>query len=189
MVNQNNKNQIDQELNMQNFDFHSSLPENCKNQSFVQYLPPYDSNLDSWPVEQAVTEYINRLRSNMGITQKLINDFQLNRIANLKAKDMADNQYFDHDSPIYGNAVQMTKNQGFWTNCVWENIGYGPATAYEAFTLWFCSPLHFSTMTNPRLNTIGIGFAQGQDYEEFYRNNKWSAMFASTEDWGQLNCF
>ncbi|WP_176546345.1 hypothetical protein [Priestia megaterium] len=56
---------------------------------------------------------------------------------------------------LYGNAVQMTKDQGFWTNCVWKNIGYGPATAYEAF----------------------------------YRNNKWSAMFASTEDLGQLNCF
>ncbi len=185
----NNKNRIDQGAINPNFNFYSSLPENCMNQSFAQYLPSYDPTLDSLPIEQAVTEYINRLRSNMGITKKLTNDSQLNRIANLKAKDMADNKYFSHDSPTYGRPVQMTKDQGFWTNCVSENIGYGPTTAYDAFTLWFCSPPHFSTMTNTKFDTIGVGFARGQDYEEFFRNNKWVTMFASTEDRGQLNCF
>jgi len=189
LVKKNNKYKINQELNIENLDYYSSVPQNCKNQSFLQYLPDLDPNLDSWPVEQAVTEYINRLRINMGITERLTNDSQLDRIASLKAKDMAENKYFNHNSPRYGKVVQMTKDQGFWTNCVAENIAYGPDNAYDVFTLWFCSPPHFSTMTDPTFNTIGVGFAKGQDYEEFYRNNKWSAMFTSTEKRGVLNCF
>ncbi|MEG8980459.1 CAP domain-containing protein [Priestia megaterium] len=188
MEKENRRYQIDQETNNPNFNFYNQVPENCKNQSFLQFLPGRDSTLDSLPLEQAVTEYINRLRSNMGIPKKLINDSQLNRIANLKAKDMADNKHFEHNSPTYGRAVQMAKDQGFWTNCVSENIAYGPTNAYDVFTLWFCSPPHFSTMTNAKFDTIGVGFAKGQDYEELYRNNKWSAMFSSTEDHGHFNC-
>lgn len=168
----------------------AEIPSPCLN---TDLLPPHDPALDDVPFEVAVTEYTNRVRAAIGIPPLTL-DPLLTFVAFTKANEMAQQQYYSHVNPFTGRTPQqMAVDLGFWTNCVAENIHYTPATAYDVFVGWFCSPGHFENMTNPLFDVTGVGFAQGEPYETVngftFPNNKWAALFASTIDEGEFNCF
>ncbi|MGG0511262.1 CAP domain-containing protein [Priestia megaterium] len=158
-----------------------------------QFLPSRRSDIDNLSPDLAVIEYTNLLRDNMGIP-RLIRDPGLSFGAQFKADEMQKFNYFSHEfngRDQTGLALELSRNypnSGILTNCIWENIAYGQADAYTVFSSWFCSstgnpdqPGHFENMTNPQLNRIGVGFAQGNP-------PKW-AMWLSTSGFNNnFNC-
>lgn len=59
--------------------------------------------------EKEVFDLINKQRTNNGL-QALKVDNEVQRVARIKAQDMVDNNYFSHESPIYGTPFDMLKS-------------------------------------------------------------------------------
>lgn len=64
---------------------------------------------------------INQQRNNNGLSSLKI-DAELQRVARIKAQDMVNNNYFDHNSPTYGTPFNMMKNFGISYKTAGENI-------------------------------------------------------------------
>lgn len=105
--------------------------------------------------EQVLYELLNQEREKRGLQPLRLNG-ELTRLARLKAKDMADNNYFSHTSPTYGKAVDMVREAGIDHWIVSENIARTTSGA-RANTLFMGSTTHRSTMLNSRFTEVGIG--------------------------------
>ncbi|WP_446715542.1 CAP domain-containing protein [Bacillus sp. OTU530] len=52
---------------------------------------------------------------------------------------------------------------------------------------WFCSPGHFTNMTNRQYDRIGVGFAPSSAAVD--NESKWVMWLASSTNNNQFNCF
>ena len=106
--------------------------------------------------------YINAERAKNNAAP-LVLDSTLSNGAYLKSKDMADNGYFSHNSPTYGDAFDMMKSLGISYRTAAENIARNRSVlaAYNAF---MNSTGHRNNILNPDFHRIGLGFYQdGRD--------------------------
>ncbi|NLZ93820.1 MAG: hypothetical protein GX922_07400 [Firmicutes bacterium] len=108
--------------------------------------------------EQTVFAGINRERTMRGLQPLTIN-YELVRLARLKSKDMAENNYFAHRSPRYGTAYDMMRNNGIRYSYAGENLAKTTSAA-NAINLFMNSSTHRSTLLNPRFNQTGVGVYQ-----------------------------
>lgn len=124
--------------------------------------------------EQILFNLLNQERVNRGLQPLQMNP-TLTNLARIKAKDMADNNYFSHTSPTYGKASNMVRNAGvsFWI--VGENIAITSSGA-RANTLFMGSSVHRTTMLNKNYTEVGIGMfrkANGSLYvAEFFMGTR-----------------
>ena len=118
-------------------------------------------------VNQVVT-LVNEERTKNGL-QPLRSNVDLSEVAYIKAVDMANNNYFDHISPTYGNPFDMMRAFGITYSMAAENIAYGSSTAEAVMQGWMNSKDHRANILNPDFTEIGIG------YENNERN--WVQMF------------
>lgn len=81
----------------------------------------------------------------------------LNSVANLKSKDMATYNYFDHVSPNYGNLFDILKEKNIAYKTGGENIAAGHTTPQQVVDAWMNSPGHRKNILNPNYNKTGIG--------------------------------
>ena len=85
----------------------------------------------------------------------------LREAARNHSQDMADQDYFTHDS-LDGRTpwdrIAATAYQG---SPVGENIAAGNSTAQATFTQWLNSPGHCRNMMNGNANEMGVGYATG----------------------------
>lgn len=112
--------------------------------------------------EQAreVLKLVNQERAKQGL-KALVFSPQLNNIATMKAKDMADNGYFDHTSPTYGSPFDMLKRFGVKYSAAGENIAAGQKDAAEVMNSWMNSSGHRANILNANYEQIGIGYVTG----------------------------
>jgi uncharacterized protein YkwD len=68
-----------------------------------------------------VINLVNQERANVGLPM-LASDSSLSVMALDKAKDMYNNNYFDHTSPTYGSPFDMMKSYGIGFSYAGENI-------------------------------------------------------------------
>ncbi|AQQ54252.1 LysM peptidoglycan-binding domain-containing protein [Planococcus lenghuensis] len=116
--------------------------------------------------EQRSIELVNLERSKTGASP-VIADEKLNRIAQVKAEDMAANHYFDHTSPTYGSPFEMAYNFGYSYQMYGENLAIGYTTPGAAMTGWMNSDSHRTNLLNPGYTQMGVGHAvdeAGTDY-------------------------
>lgn len=71
--------------------------------------------------EKEVFDLINKQRTNNGLTALKV-DNEVQRVARIKAQDMVDNNYFAHESPIYGTPFDMLKSFKISYKTAGENI-------------------------------------------------------------------
>jgi uncharacterized YkwD family protein len=116
--------------------------------------------------EADVLNLINRQRANSGL-QPLAIDPQVQNAARLKAKDMADNHYFDHNSPTYGSPFDMLKSFGVSYRTAGENIAANSSNT-GAVTSWMNSSGHRANILNGNYNYTGIGVASDVQYGKKY---------------------
>ncbi len=125
--------------------------------------------------EQTVTNYekevinlVNDIRVKNGL-KTLTYDWELSRVARFKSQDMKDNNYFSHNSPVYGSPFDMIKNFGISYRSAAENIAKGQKTPQEVVDAWMNSSGHRANILNSSYTKIGVGYvAQG---------NYWTQMF------------
>jgi uncharacterized protein YkwD len=133
-----------------------SAPSTPTAPSTTPTQPALDQSLSGVSAEEQVLfNLLNQERVKRGL-QPLRLNATLTNLARVKAKDMADNNYFSHTSPTYGKASNMVRNAGvsFWI--VGENIAI-TSSAARANTLFMGSSVHRTTMLNKNYSEVGIG--------------------------------
>ncbi len=123
-------------------------------------------------VELEVVRLVNEERKKAGLASLTHND-ELSRVARFKSQDMADKNYFSHNSPTYGDPFTMMKNFGINYRTAGENIAKGYPNAQSVVKGWMNSPGHRANILNPKFGTIGVGYVvkNGTTY--------WTQMFTN----------
>ncbi|MDN3018852.1 CAP domain-containing protein [Paenibacillus sp. BSR1-1] len=117
---------------------------------------------------QQVIDLTNAQRSKNGLPA-LKADTQLSGVAQKKAVDMQQNNYFSHTSPTYGSPFDMMRDFGVTYRAAGENIAQGQRTPQEVVTAWMNSPGHRANILSSKFTHIGVGF-EGT-------GKHWSQMF------------
>jgi uncharacterized YkwD family protein/spore coat assembly protein SafA len=110
-------------------------------------------------MEQEIIRLVNEERSRRGLSS-LREDWEISRVARMKAQDMIDNNYFSHTSPIYGSPFKMLSDFGIRFLEAAENIASGQQTAQQVMSSWMNSSGHRANILNANFNIIGVGVAR-----------------------------
>ncbi|MDQ0089020.1 putative YkwD family protein [Paenibacillus anaericanus] len=115
---------------------------------------------------QQVLNLVNQERSKAGLGS-LSMDEELSKMAMVKAEDMYNNNYFDHNSPTYGSPFDMMKEFGISFNAAGENIAKGQSTPTQVMKDWMNSPGHKANILNKSYTHIGIAYYNNAWVQEF----------------------
>ena len=116
---------------------------------------------------ELVLKLVNQERSKAGVPALTLSQ-QLTDIANTKAKDMADNNYFSHQSPTYGSPFDMLKRCGVSFSYAGENIAAGQKTPEEVMHSWMNSSGHRANILNANFTELGVGYYEGGSYGVYW---------------------
>lgn len=90
-------------------------------------------------------------------------DARLRRAARVHAKDMADNDYFDHNDQEGRTPFDRMREAGFDGCAMGENIAQGQPTPAEVVQGWLQSPGHCANIRQPMFDALGVGYAAASD--------------------------
>ncbi|MFR8103773.1 MAG: CAP domain-containing protein [Clostridia bacterium] len=116
--------------------------------------------------EKEVFDLINAQRTKNGLSALKVNE-EVQRMARIKAQDMVDNNYFSHNSPIYGSPFDMLKSFKISYKTAGENIA-GNSSNSAAVTAWMNSSGHRANILNSAFNQTGIGVVKSAKYGKIY---------------------
>jgi len=100
-------------------------------------------------------------------------DCRLWKASQLHSQDMADNNYFNHDSQDGRSPWDRAEAQGI--SASGENIAAGSSSAQAALDQWKGSFGHCNNMMNPDAKLVGVARAENSDSTYTYY---WTQMFA-----------
>lgn len=141
-----------------NKDTSSQTPSTTQNQT--------TATTDKSQFATEVIKLVNQERSKAGL-KALTGDSALNNMALAKAKDMSQNNYFDHTSPTYGSPFQMMTKFNISYSYAGENIAKGQKTPQDVVTAWMNSEGHRANILNANYTLIGVGYYNGYWAQEF----------------------
>ncbi|WP_148631014.1 CAP domain-containing protein [Bacillus sp. E214] len=118
-----------------------------------------------------VLRLVNQERAKVNIAP-LKNLNSLSKVAEVKSKDMRDNNYFNHTSPTYGSPGEMVKKFNISFTMLGENIAAGQITPASVVNSWMNSPGHKANILDARYTHIGIGYAEGGSWKHY-----WTQLF------------
>lgn len=116
-----------------------------------------------------VVSLVNQERAKAGL-KPLASDSALTKMALDKAKDMYNNNYFDHNSPTYGSPFDMMKSYGISYSYAGENIAKGQRNPQEVMDAWMNSAGHRQNIMSPNYTKIGVAYYNGEWVQEFIAN-------------------
>ncbi|MEP4077790.1 CAP domain-containing protein [Haloferula sp.] len=109
------------------------------------------------PADEALgIEECNLWRLYLGLNA-LVLDPKLCDASRDHSKDMAEQKFFAHESPVKGKTTPWDRAANFDTKASGENIYMGSTKPQGANKGWFFSPGHHKNMFNPRQVRIGLG--------------------------------
>ncbi|MNN13725.1 Cysteine-rich secretory protein family protein [compost metagenome] len=113
-----------------------------------------------------MVDLVNQERSKAGL-KPLKSDAALTNVAMIKAKDMYNNNYFDHNSPTLGSPFDLMKSKGIQYRTAGENIAKGQRTPEEVMNAWMNSEGHRQNIMNANYTSIGVAYYNGEWVQEF----------------------
>ncbi len=117
---------------------------------------------------EQVLKLVNAERAKVGANALKL-DATLNKVATVKAKDMADNGYFSHDSPTYGSPFEMMRSFGVTQyRTAGENIAAGQKSAQAVMNSWMNSSGHRANILNKSYTNLGVGYYEGGTYGTYW---------------------
>lgn len=119
---------------------------------------PQDQN-QMHNMKKQVVNLVNQERQQRGLKPYQHNN-KLANVAQTKAEDMRDNNYFSHQSPTYGSPFEMMKEFDIQYSAAGENIARGQRTAEEVMNSWMNSPGHRKNILSKKYTHIGVGLAE-----------------------------
>lgn len=108
----------------------------------------------------AVTCLVNAERTARGLPA-LARDSRLDTAARNHSADMAENNYFDHDSQDGTKFSKRVTDAGYEWVSTGENIAAGQRTARSVMTAWMASDGHCRNILSGSYADIGVGLASG----------------------------
>lgn len=153
-------------------DFKDQLTNNEIIYDFLQkdYIPTISQN-QKWVTE--VVALVNAERQKQGL-KPLVNDKHLGQIAVVKANDMIQNGYFEHQSPIYGHPWDMAGIFDYSFTSFGENIAKNFTSSSSVVDAWLKSTKHRENILKKTYTNIGIACIKGKD-----GNYYWVQLFSS----------
>ncbi|MBP3041606.1 sporulation protein [Bacillaceae bacterium Marseille-Q3522] len=124
---------------------------------------PEQSSSQLSAYEQKVVELTNAERAKNGLAALKV-DPELSKVAREKSRDMQANNYFDHNSPVYGSPFDMMKQFGISYRTAGENIAMGQRTPEEVVNAWMNSEGHRKNILNANFTHIGVGHIENGNY-------------------------
>lgn len=121
--------------------------------------------------EEAVLRLVNVERSKNGLKPLSLSS-KLTSLAEMKAADMANKNYFSHTSPTYGTPFEMLQKYGVSYRAAGENIAAGQRSAEEVMNAWMNSSGHRANILNAKYTQIGVGYYAGGSYR-----TEWVQLF------------
>ncbi|MBQ9519394.1 MAG: hypothetical protein IJR59_05835 [Firmicutes bacterium] len=106
---------------------------------------------------QQILSLVNSQRAANGLSLLTLNT-NLSRVAQAKAEDMKNKNYFSHNSPTYGSPFDMMKSFGISYRAAGENIAKGQKTPSAVMTAWMNSSGHRKNILNANYTQLGIGY-------------------------------
>jgi len=117
--------------------------------------------------EKEVVTLTNKERTSRGL-KPLTLDTKLSKMARDKSQDMANKNYFSHQSPTYGSPFDMMKTYNISYTSAGENIAAGQKTPEDVVSAWMNSEGHRENILNPHYTAIGVGYVQGGSYGSYW---------------------
>jgi uncharacterized YkwD family protein len=123
-------------------------------------------------IEMEIVNLVNIERQKQGLAPLSFSE-ELSKVARMKSQDMANNKYFSHNSPTYGDPFTMMKSFGIQYKTAGENIAKGYSSAQSVMNGWMNSSGHRANILNSSFGKIGVGFVNvnGTTY--------WTQMFTN----------
>ena len=112
---------------------------------------------------------VNEARKNEGLEPMQLNQ-RLSQVAQAKADDMYENDYFAHISPTYGGLAEILDQANIDYTVAGENIAKGQTSAKDVFDSWMNSKGHRDNILSTRFTQMGIGVTTNGRW-------LWSQMF------------
>ncbi|GBK61711.1 hypothetical protein PbDSM24746_17150 [Paenibacillus macerans] len=109
---------------------------------------------------------VNKERSKAGLAALTMSP-ELSNMAMVKAQDMYNNNYFDHNSPTHGSPFDMMKEFGITYNSAGENIAKGQSSPTQVMNDWMNSPGHKANILNSSYTKIGVAYYNSEWVQEF----------------------
>ena len=91
-------------------------------------------------------------------------NWELNRVAQYKAQDMRNKNYFSHTSPTYGSPFDMIRAFGISYRSAGENIAKGQTTPAQVVEAWWNSAGHRANILNSSYTQISVGYVADGKY-------------------------
>jgi len=111
---------------------------------------------------EAIVGLTNSVRAANGLAALSENQL-LTTIAEERAKDMLEKQYFDHISPTGEQASDLAQRLGYRYKIVAENIASGIfMTNQKIIDGWMQSPGHRKNILSPEIREIGVSLIKGR---------------------------
>lgn len=169
-----NKHFKDQDLIHPNDKVH--LPDGSTGESTNQdakgdETPSQSTGASTSSEAEAVLNLVNQERSKQGLNPLTLSN-KLTSIANTKAQDMADKNYFSHTSPTYGSPFDMLHEFGVSYTSAGENIAAGQKTPEQVMNDWMNSSGHRANILNKDYTQLGVGYVKGGSY-----GTEWVQLF------------
>ncbi|HEV2127451.1 MAG TPA: CAP domain-containing protein [Thermomicrobiales bacterium] len=145
----------------------------------IRLATAQDEETDTAPycateAEAELLRRINDLREERGLDPLQLSQ-PLGRAAELKARDMAQDNYLAHISPEGQGPEELLDQVGYTYNtAIGENIAAGQRSAEGTFEQWLNSPEHREIMLGEQFTAVGIGRAHNPEAKyDWY----WAAEF------------
>lgn len=142
-----------------------SVSGSCGPSSPAPNLGPWDPNATAF--EERVIELTNQRRASggccgtegcFGPSAALALNENLQVSARRHALDMAERNYFAHESPDGGTLSDRIRRAGYGGCSAGENIARGQRDPEAVVEAWMGSDGHCSNILLPRYDTIGVGY-------------------------------
>jgi uncharacterized YkwD family protein len=118
--------------------------------------------------EEQVVQLVNQQRAKAGL-KSLTHRADVKNVAQKKAQDMINSNYFSHTSPNYGSPFDMLKTFGISYSYAGENIAKGQKTPQEVMNAWMNSSGHRANILKPQYDAIGVGYYHGAWVQMFIK--------------------
>lgn len=118
--------------------------------------------------EEQVAQLVNQQRTKAGL-KPLTHRADVKNVAQKKAQDMINSNYFSHTSPNYGSPFDMLKTFGISYSYAGENIAKGQKTPQEVMNAWMNSSGHRANILKPEYDAIGVGYYHGAWVQMFIK--------------------
>lgn len=127
--------------------------------AYKSSLPSIDRKVLSG---NAIINLTNKARAAYGLPP-LAENHLLNSIAESRARDMLENQYFDHVSPTGEQASDLAQNIGYRYKIIAENIGSGDFINNQKIVNgWMQSPGHRDNILSTEVREMGAAVLKGK---------------------------